>query len=244
MRKLIVANWKCHPDSVQEAVSLAKKVHEGVRNAKNAEIVIAPPFSYLASLIIRHPSLKWGAQDAFWENSGAYTGEVGPAMLKSLGVQYVIIGHSERRRILGETDDMVNKKLLACLKAGLNVILCVGEPEQKGIENAKRFVQEQLKKDLKGIKNIKKLVIAYEPVWAISGSGGKADNPKDALEMVKFIKSLLHTTYHLLPTVLYGGSVNSQNAESFLQYKEVDGALVGGASLKPAEFKKIIESAS
>jgi triosephosphate isomerase len=250
MKKLIVANWKMNPSSAKRAVLIASQIEKGISKFTRSEVVIAPPFPFLAPVkkILKYARL--GAQDDFWENQGAYTGEVSPAMLKNSGVEYVIIGHSERRR-LGETDEAINKKIKATLKAGMKVILCVGESleiRKKGLAAAKNFVKAQLKKDLKGVLSAiyrllhVNLIIAYEPIWAIStNKNAKADKPEDSLEMVKFVKSLLIAKPYILnPAVLYGGSVTSKNAKSFLQYKEISGALVGGASLKSGEFKKII----
>ncbi len=234
-----------NPDSASEAVLLAKGIEKGISKPGN-EVVIAPPFPFLSAVKKVIKRAKLGAQDDFWENSGAHTGEVSPAMLKNSGVEYVIIGHSERRR-LGETDEMINKKIKASLKAGLKAILCVGEPKRgtdlrfKNYElrKAKNYVRMQLNKDLKGILkskfiNPKSLIVAYEPIWAIGT--GKSDKPEDTTEMAKFIKGKVGVRV----PVLYGGSVTSQNAGSFLKYKEIDGALVGGASLKSEEFNKII----
>ncbi|MBI4086080.1 MAG: triose-phosphate isomerase [Candidatus Liptonbacteria bacterium] len=246
-----------NPISAKEAFSLAKKIDAGIPKKKNIEVVIAPPFPYLECIKYQVSSIKLGAQDVFWEDKGAYTGEVSPTMLKNLGAEYVIVGHSERRRLLNETDEMVNKKVQASMKAGLKVILCVGEPKRatrdmrQGIKEAKSFVKRQLQRDLKGISkshvaNPMSLIVAYEPIWAISAGGaGKPDKPEDAAEMIRFIKQFLTTHYSLLATpVLYGGSVNSSNVRNFLQYEEVDGALVGSASLKHQEFKKIIAAVS
>ena len=165
-------------------------------------------------------------------------------------MDYVIIGHSERRRWLHETDQMINKKVLAALRAKLKVILCVGEPlsvRKKGLQAAKNFVKNQLQKDLKNIYNLKpkthNLIIAYEPIWAIGT--GKPDDPAETAEMSRFIKEYLKPkTYNLKPKVLYGGSVTSLNIGRILEYNEIDGALVGGASLKANEFKKIIQCKS
>lgn len=215
----------------------------------NAELVVCPPFTHIDKLanLLKKTKVKLGSQDIFWENQGAYTGEISPTMLKKLGVEYVIVGHSERRKYLNETDEMINKKVLGGLKAGLKVILCVGEP-QKNIKAAKNYIKKQLEKDLGGIKNcklkIKNLIVAYEPIWAISGNkNSRPDTRKNALEMIKFIKNILHSKFHILDScVLYGGSVNGKNIKSFVKYKEIDGALVGGASLKKDEVKKIINS--
>ncbi|MDO8537051.1 MAG: triose-phosphate isomerase [bacterium] len=248
MAKLIVANWKMNPGTFREAKTIASSISKFAKHKKNVEVVVCPPFIWLADLLHESPhGVRWGAQNVFWEDKGAFTGEVSPAMIKDSGAEYVIIGHSERRHSLGETDVMINKKIIAALRAGLRVILCVGEPtsvRKKGLAVAKRYVMSQLHKDLHGLKKIlhSRLIIAYEPIWAIGT--GKADKPEDTIEMTRFIKSLLLTTYHLPhSSVLYGGSVNGKNAQSFLRHKDIDGALVGGASLKAGEFKKIIKIA-
>lgn len=248
-KKLIIANWKSNPDSPGRAIVLAKKTELIAKKNKTAEIVIAPPTPFLMSVGLNIKYAKLGAQDVFWEDVGPYTGETSWRELKKLKVSYVIVGHSERRRLLHETDEMINKKVLACLKNDLKVVLCVGEPKSvrgQGMGAVKKFIAGQLKKDLKGVKlsvvSRKSLVIAYEPIWAIGS--GKPDRPKDTIEVIKFIKNILTTRFQLLDSrVLYGGSVNQKNARSFLSQKEIDGALVGGASLKPAEFKKIIAAA-
>ncbi len=240
MAKLIVANWKANPKTPREALKLAK-----ASDFKNA--VIAPPFIYLQALSPVLKKAALGAQDAFWEMRGPYTGEITPIQIKNLKAKYVIIGHSERRQ-LGETDTVINKKIKAVLKAGLKVILCVGEnrdTRRKGITSAKRFVGSQLKKDLAGIRTShftlrNPLIIAYEPVWAIGT--GKSDKPKDSVEIIKDIKKLLDSRCQIPAPVLYGGSVTSGNAKSFLSQPEIDGALVGGASLKLKEFKTIIKT--
>ncbi|HEY4496907.1 MAG TPA: triose-phosphate isomerase, partial [Candidatus Paceibacterota bacterium] len=191
-----------------------------------------------------------GAQNMFWGDLGAYTGEISWRQLKRLGVEYVILGHSERRKYLDETDELINKKVSAALRVGLNVILCVGEPlniRRKGISIAKKFVKSQLLKNLRSTNKLKshltnKLIIAYEPVWAIGT--GKPDKPESAVEMSTFIKSIVMSQLSVLPPVLYGGSVDAKNAEGFLSNDLIDGALVGGASLKSKEFQKIIKISS
>lgn len=206
-----------------------------------AEVVFCPPTAYLAPLKMKFSKLVFGAQDAFYKDEGPYTGAVGPEELKSVGARYVIAGHSERRAKFGETDADVAKKVKLILKEGLTAILCVGEPlavRRKGIVAARKFVAQQIKKDLKNISKTTKLVIAYEPVWAISTSGsGKTETPDDAVEMIRFIKKIKRVR------VLYGGSVNSKNAGEFLAYKDIDGLLVGHASLSAMEFGKIIGNA-
>ena len=268
MNKILVANWKMHPLTQREALALAK-----ASDAKG--VVICPPYTYVSS-VRRHVSrAKVGAQDVFWEEKGAYTGEVSPLMLKKIGVSYVILGHSERRRYQGETDEMINKKVKAALFAGLKVILCVGEPlavRKKGFAAAKKYVASQLRKDLSmhypdahgsGLRLKRRsslfanIIIAYEPIWAIGS--GKPETPEGASAMAVFIKKLLATYYppespsatqrragSLLttPRVLYGGSVSSGNLKRFITSNHIDGALVGGASIKPEEFKRIIKIAS
>lgn len=238
MAKLLAANFKMNPRTAAEAVRLAKSYDK-------KDVVVALPFPFIATVgsVLKNAAL--GAQDIFWENEGAYTGEVSPIQLKSFGVRYVIIGHSERRA-LGETDVVVNKKVKAALSAGLRTILCVGEPlavRRKGLAAAERFVQSQLATALAGTAGLKltvqNLVIAYEPIWAIGT--GRAAMSADAVAMAQFIKKFLKTkTHNLKPRVLYGGSVNAGNIGLFLSEPDIDGALVGGASLKIREFKKMI----
>ena len=252
MSKLLVANWKANPDSVGRAVRLAKGIESASRVSKRVDTVVAPPSVFLTAVgkVLKHAKL--GAQNTFWEDVGPYTGEVSWHQLKHCNVSVVILGHSERRRWLKETDEMINKKVLAVLKAGLKVILCVGEPlavRKKGLSAAKRFVKTQLHKDLKNVPSFKfhdsRLVIAYEPIWAIGT--GRADKPNDTVAMAKFIKRTLAGRFKIQDSrfkILYGGSVNSKNVINFLRHREIDGALVGGASLNAEEFKKIIIIAS
>jgi triosephosphate isomerase len=251
MGKLIAANWKEHPKTEAEALKLFRAVL-GSPRARGVEVMVAPPFIYLEEIAreFRHMPARArkqfavGAQDVFWEEQGAFTSEVGPRMLRSLGVTYVIIGHSERRRFAKETDAMINKKIALAVRDGMKVILCVGESlsvREKGVEVAKRFVGQQLAKDLKNIPlKAGRLCVAYEPIWAIGT--GRSDKPEDAREMAVFIKKLLKKTKRTSVRFLYGGSVNSKNAADYIQLKEIDGALVGGASLKAEEFEKIINA--
>lgn len=239
MPKILIANWKSNPNNPKSAVKLAKAIDK-------KGVVIAPPFPFLSAVsrVINKSAL--GAQDLFWAD-GPYTGEVSAEDLKILKVKYVIIGHSERRKNLKETDKMINLKLKAALKEGLRAVLCVGEPVQvrrKGIKNAKEFIRRQLRADLHTLPtaHLTRLIVAYEPVWAISTEkGSKPDTPQDAVEMISFIKRTLNSKFHILnPRVLYGGSVNAKNARKFLKEKAIDGALVGGVSLKPLEFHKVV----
>ena len=257
MKKFIIFNWKMNPSSLKEAKRLFGETLKAKSYKLKDDIVIAPPFVYLSVLssVIGHKSLvKLASQDLFWEDQGAYTGEISAKMLKNLGVEYVIIGHSERRQIIGETDEMINKKVLAGLKAGLKVILCVGELKRSvkyqvsSVKAAKNYVKNQLQKDLKNLSLNSKfyilnshLIIAYEPIWAIGTD--KPCHPEDVLEMIKFIKQTLKAkSYKLKAKVLYGGSVNGKNIKDFVKYGEINGVLVGGASLKKKEIKGILKS--
>jgi len=234
MKPIIVANWKCNPTTQQEAKRLFNLVKKGVKDVKNIEVVICSPFVYL-------PVLKAnGAQDCFWEGKGAFTGEISPKMLKDLGCKYVIIGHSERRRYFEETDEMINKKIKAALKVGLKSILCIDKVSQ--IREHQRSVKmnevHRLKKGIKGIikKDFKKIILAYEPLFAIGT--GKPCSIDKAKKMRIAIKKKLNKN---IP-ILYGGSINSQNARDYVKKAGFQGLLVGGASLNAQEFIKIVKN--
>lgn len=250
MTKILAFNWKMNPGKLKTAISLAR-----ASDFKGA--VIIPPFIFIEEIAKVLKKANLGAQDLSWENPpvdrGAFTGEVSATELKNLGVEYVIVGHSERRLKLNETDEMINKKVLTALKAGLKVILCIGEGlaiRKKGKKSVEKFIKSQLQKDLKGINKLlvishkslsHNLVIAYEPIWAIGT--GRSDTPEDAVEIIKYIKQILvDSVYTLIPKVLYGGSVSGKNIKNFVKYKEIDGFLVGGASLKSIEINKIIKA--
>lgn len=241
MAKLIVANWKSNPKSISEAVKLAK--------ASDFEnVVIAPPYPYLEKVgrIIKKAFL--GAQDVFWEDGGSYTGEVSISQLKDLKVKYVIIGHSERREHLGETDEVINKKIRLALSRGFKVVLCVGESlkvRRQGALASQRHVLKQLTQGLRGINSIKpNLIIAYEPIWAIGT--GKSDSPGEATAIISSMRKKLFLKHGIQRRgeikFLYGGSINARNAFGFLNRQGIDGALVGGASLSPQSFKTIIKA--
>ena len=206
------------------------------------EIIVCPPYVYLSELS-KSSRLSLGAQNCHWEDKGAFTGEVSPAMLRDLGVEYVIAGHSERRWLMGETDEIVNKKVLAILNNKMIPILAVGERE-KDIE-AENSVKEQVEKAVTGVskEKLSNIIFAYEPVWAIGT--GLADNPDNALSMALLIRKTLAKIIGEGPAskvkVLYGGSVDSKNASDFLNQDGIDGLLVGGASVRKEEFKKILE---
>jgi len=248
-----VANWKMNPQSLAEAKRIFEGIKKGIKPEakKGAEVVICPPFVYLealSSLVSPKTGIVLGGQDCFWNppvGGGAYTGEISPLMLKNLGVKYVILGHSERRENLGETNEMVNKKVIAALKQNLKVILCVGE-KTRDKDNFFSFIKEELWAGLKNISKIsaKNLIVAYEPIWAISAAGGKADQPEDIFEMTIYIRKILfdifgkETAYGI--PILYGGSVNVRNAKRFLEIEGISGFLVGQASLSPEDFSKIV----
>jgi triosephosphate isomerase (TIM) len=235
MSSLIFANWKCNPDTLDEAKKLFKDIAKGIKGTKNG-VIICPPFLYLPELVNsvkKNPSnIEFGAQDCFWVEGGPYTGEVSSTILKDSGVKYVIVGHSERRTHFNETDEMINKKLKSALSVGLTPVLCVGE--KKG-DSANQVIENQLNKDLDGIdaEGLKRVVVAYEPVWAI-GTGEFCD-PVKAAETLKFIKSKIKSF------ALYGGSVNSKIAKDYINVG-YNGLLVGGASLKPEEFINIVKN--
>lgn len=257
-KKFVIGNWKMNPPTEEEAISLARGIVEGLKrvNHSRVDLGIAPPFVFLeeAARIVKGRDISLGAQDVFWEDEGAHTGEISAGELKSIGVEFVIIGHSERREA-GETDEEISRKMRKALNEGLVAVLCVGEKKEmrdKGIDTAKRFVSGELEKDLEKTGTILKkypdnLVIAYEPLWAISGEeDSEAASPLVAAEMITFIKRFLDINgigRARETRVLYGGSVDPDNAGGFLKRKEIDGALVGAASLSPDGFLEIVASA-
>lgn len=246
MKHLIVANWKMNPASFDDAMKLARE--EDAR-----DIVIAPPSLYIPSIskILKKGILCAQDIDPVDALSGPFTGGISPSLLKKFKVRYSIIGHSERRNSFGETDEMIAKKIRASLDSGIIPILCVGEAGETragGYMSARDFVLRQLERDLELIKGgVGKLVIAYEPVWAISTSndGGVADDPESAGEMIQSIKAFLSESMKLWAQykvlVLYGGSVGVNNIGVFMKERSIDGFLVGGASLRSKEFKKVVE---
>ena len=245
---LVAANWKMNPNDAGDALDLVRGVLSVARgHADRVEVAIFPPFPWLVGVseVLAESGVKLGAQDCFWEISGAYTGEVSPAMLKGW-CDWVITGHSERRMHLGETDEMVAKKTAAALGCELNVIMCVGErSEQHEAGTSDQFVAAQVKAGLASCSadDSARLVIAYEPVWAI-GSGNSAD-PEHAYHTMRLIRrvvgELIGDGAARKVRVLYGGSVNSSNVESYVELPLCDGCLVGGASLDAAEFAHIVK---
>ena len=241
MSKLLIANWKMNPAKEAEAVKLAKAV-----DAEN--VIICPPFLFIeaVSKVVKKAAI--GAQDVFWQESGAFTGEVSAAELNSLSAQHVIVGHSERRA-LGETDEQVAKKVSAALAQKITPILCIGETrEQRDAGQTREVIDRQLRTALSLIpvelsSDKPTAYIAYEPVWAISTNHQAGDTavatPQDAAGVIHYMQGIIRGV-PIAPVFLYGGSVNITNLSGFLAVPEIAGALVGSASLKAAEFKKMI----
>lgn len=233
MKNLIVANWKMNPVSKKEAEKLFSATKRGIKGSKS-EVVVCPPFVYLLGL----KGLVLGAQNVFYEEKGAFTGEVSAVMLKDLGIEYVIIGHSERRKYFGETDEIINKKIKKVLEAGLKVIFCIGEiQEEHDAGKRSEVLERQIKIGLSSIENLENINIAYEPVWAIgTGNNCSVEETKESIDFIrKFVPAGM--------IILYGGSVKSENSGSYVKEAGANGLLVGGASLNAEEFIKIIKSA-
>lgn len=248
MREWIVAgNWKMH-NTIQESVALARAIKEGTSSLKKGEVVLAPPFTALSSVseTIKDSRVTLAAQNMFYEDKGAFTGEIAPGMLKDVGCTYVIIGHSERRKYFHEKDNDVNLKVKKALPLGLKPIMCVGETDEEREKNVTRaVVGRQVKEGLRGVEKIGNVVIAYEPVWAIGT--GKVATSAQAQEVHAFIRNILKETYGNTAgniRILYGGSVTKDNIGELIDMEDIDGALVGGASLKPDAFLGIIQQIS
>jgi len=219
MKPLIIANWKCNPSTLKEAKDLLGKIKE---KSKDKNVVICPPSIFLSSLICE--DLIFGAQNCFWEDKGSFTGEISPQMIKSVGCRYIIVGHSERRKIFRETNEEISMKINKIIEAGIIPILCVGESKEERDSGETFSVIE------KQIENIDQdIIIAYEPIWAI-GTGESA-----SIDKIKEVRSFLKDR-----KVLYGGSVNSKNASSYIKEAQMDGLLIGGSSLDSEEFNKIL----
>ena len=250
MKPLIVANWKCNPQTLKGAKLLFNSVKRGIKSIKNVEVVICPPFVYLATSDKRQVTkIKLGGQNCFWKARGPFTGEVSPIQLSNLGCKYVILGHSERRNWFGETDEMINKKIKAAILAKLNPIFCIGETEEEREKGQiLSILKSQIEKGLKKVpkKEIKKITIAYEPAWAI-GTGKPCDT-EEAQKMGLLIRKTMARKYSLAIAkkirIIYGGSVNSKNARAYIKEAGFQGLLIGGASLNPQEFIKILRSVS
>jgi triosephosphate isomerase len=240
---MIAGNWKMNT-TVGEAVELVKAMRDELDKVRSVEKVLCPPFVSLAAAkeLIKGTSIKLGAQNVYFAEKGAYTGEISPLMLADL-CEYVIIGHSERRQYFAEGGELINKKIKSALKVNLRPIFCVGERlEQNEAGKTEEVVSEQLKSALEGIPSLNGLVIAYEPVWAIGT--GKAATGEQANKTIAFIRRNLANLYGDKVAqgtrILYGGSVTASNIAEFLRFVDIDGGLVGGASLKAAEFTGIV----
>jgi len=252
MRKPFVAgNWKMNTDS-RSSVALARGVAEGSAEAagQSVDVAVCPPFVYLQAVAgaVSSSSVAVGAQDIYFEEKGAFTGEISPQMLKDIGCTYALCGHSERRHVLGETDELVNKKLVAAIAGGLLPILCVGELQsEREASETESVVTRHVKEGLSGlsVEKVSAVTVAYEPVWAI-GTGLTA-TPEQAQEVHAFIRGLLGEMYDGETAagirILYGGSVKPGNAAELMGCPDIDGALVGGASLKAEDFLGIIRAA-
>lgn len=245
---MVVANWKMHPNTPREAERLFLDTRREALRRKRVETAIAAPFVYLEVLRrLITARVRLAAQDVFWEKEGIHTGEISPAMLVNSGVSHVIIGHSERRA-LGETDDMVSRKTTAAVREGLTAIVCIGESERDNTGRYLNVIETQLRTACSGVPKtaLTQLVIAYEPIWAISRGDGKGQTATsdDVYEMTIFIRKILTSIYNRPSAervrVLYGGSVNEENASALVQEGRVDGFLVGGVSLKPHAFAGIL----
>lgn len=250
MRKLFIAgNWKMNK-TAKEAVTLVNTIKAGVHQTTGCDILVAPAFTSLASVseILEGSNIELGAQNMYFEAEGAYTGEISPLMLKDVGCRYVILGHSERRSYFKESDSLVNKKARAALKYNLVPIVCVGETlEQREAGEARNLVKSQIEGSLRGFSAVEmeKIVLAYEPVWAIGT--GKTATPEQAEEMHGFIRRILMERFSKGTAekvrILYGGSVKPENTLGLMSKENIDGALVGGASLKGESFIQIVKNA-
>jgi triosephosphate isomerase len=246
MRRILIAgNWKMNTDSAT-ARQLAEEVREGAASSGDVELLVCPPHVYLSQVgeVLGGSAVGLGAQNMYHESSGAFTGETSPDMLRDVGCRYVILGHSERRHVLGETDSEINRKTLAALAAGLIPIVCVGEllAEREGGQTA-AVIQRQADQSLAGLtsEQMAATVVAYEPVWAIGT--GKVATPDQAEQVHADLRKLIATRYNTATAeavrILYGGSVKPDNAAELVGQPNVDGALVGGASLKAHDFLAI-----
>jgi triosephosphate isomerase len=243
---LMAGNWKMNK-TVEEAVDLVKQLKVTISGVKGVEVAVAPPFTalYAVSKELKDSTIHLAAQNMFWEEKGAFTGEVSPLMLKEMGCAYVIIGHSERRQFFGETDETVNRRMKMVIAHGMKPIFCIGETLKEREENRTfSVVERQIEGGLKDIKEneVKNMVIAYEPVWAIGT--GKTATPQQAEEVHRFIRQKLGklTSRGVAEAmrIQYGGSVTPENIKGLMDQGDIDGALVGGASLKSDSFSRIV----
>lgn len=246
-RPIIAGNWKMN-ETIDQSLDLATKLKSEVAKVVDVDIVVCPPYTSLFAVgkAVRGTNIFLGAQDIYWEEKGAYTGEISPGMLIDVGCRYVIIGHSERRQFFAETNQSVNKKVKTALKFGLTPIMCVGErleERERGVTEG--VVREHITRGLEGLSREEalKITIAYEPVWAIGT--GKTATPDQAQEVHSFIRKILRELYDEVAAskirIQYGGSVKPDNIADLMREEDIDGALVGGASLDARSFAQIIK---
>jgi len=249
-RPIIGGNWKMNMGLPFEAANMLKKLIPLVKNMNNVDIVITPPYTALLPVIelAKNTNIMIGAQNMYFKEKGAFTGEISPIFLKELGCSYVILGHSERRDILKETDEIVNKKLKKALNFNLNPIVCIGEHlNERETNKTKEFIERQFRISFKDLSDeeLRKTIIAYEPIWAIGT--GKTATPEQAEEIHIFIRELITNSYSSKTAeavrIQYGGSIKPSNAKDIFKKKNIDGGLVGGASLQAESFSIIIEAA-
>ncbi len=247
---IIGGNWKMNKGTPSEAIEMLKEMIPLVKKISSVDIVIVPPFTALSSTIqtVKNTNIMVGAQNMYYEEKGAFTGEVSPIFLKELGCKYVILGHSERRDIFNESDDLINKKLKKALKSDLNPIVCIGEHlEEREAGRTKNVIENQFNLTFKDLKSEEfgRVIIAYEPIWAIGT--GKTATPEQAEEIHIFIRELIANVYgkNTAETVRiqYGGSIKPINAKEIFDKENIDGGLVGGASLQPKSLYEIIKAA-
>jgi len=249
--RLVVANWKMHPATPREAKRIFEGTQKGVVRTRGVDTVVCPPAVFLADVARARKGTKigLGVQDVFYQDTGAYTGQISPQMAQGYKATYAIVGHSERRA-LGETHELVGRKARYAIQEGLNTIVCVGESERSEDGTYYFFIREELEAVFEGLRRseLKRLVIAYEPIWAIGKTATEAMQPRQLNEMVLFIKKLLIERFGRKPAstvrILYGGSVKVDNAEEIVRAGGVDGLLVGSASLDPKEFTNIVKAVS
>jgi len=244
---IVVGNWKMNK-TIQEALDLVRELKPLLADVSDVEVAVAPPFTALSAVSheIQDTNIRLSGQDVFWEKKGAFTGEISASMLKDVGCHLVILGHSERRQYFAESDASVNKKIRAVLGEGIGPIVCVGESlEQRESGKAFSIVGDQIRSCFNGLalEDMENVIIAYEPVWAIGT--GKTATPQQAEEMHKEIRSLLERMFGEETAektrIQYGGSVNPENVRHLMEQPDIDGALVGGASLKPDTFSRIVK---
>jgi triosephosphate isomerase len=248
-KKILAANWKMNLTHSEAESYLQSFVNE-IRDFSDVDVVIIPPFTAIPAALAaseRIQTIRIGAQNMHWEKSGAFTGEISATMLRALYVRYVILGHSERRSLFGETDEIVNRKVKAALDAGLRPIFCIGESlHERDSDQVKQVLERQVRKGLEGVspRDLTEVVLAYEPCWAIGT--GRTATPAQAEEAHAFIRSVLVALSDDATAdrirIQYGGSVKPDNVESLMREKNIDGLLVGGASLDPRSFAQIIRS--